>query len=88
MAQFVMSPCGSRFPATPENVKAFAKNLIGKGSNEKPDVRLMREEARNDVKKKAEVDVDGEKEVTLKMMPKVTRSCSGTRKRRCRWKSS
>ena len=60
-----MSPYGSRFPATTENDKAFAKNLSGKGSNEKPDAKLNPEEAGNDGEK-IEVDVDVEKEVKVK----------------------
>ena len=49
-AKFVMSPCGTRFPRTPENVAAFEK---GKASNEKP---VMKVEA---VKVEDDVDADG-----------------------------
>ena len=48
-AKFVMSPCGTRFPRTPENIAAFER---GKGSNEKPEMKV---EA---VKVEDEVDAD------------------------------
>jgi myosin heavy subunit len=50
-AKFVLSPCGTRFPRTPENIEAFER---GKGSIEKP------EKAQDEVMK---VDEDADVEV-------------------------
>ena len=57
-AQFVTSPSGARFPRTPKNVAAFEK---GKGSNEKPKMKV------DAVKVEDEVDADGMKESRSKI---------------------
>ena len=53
-AQFVLSPCGTRFPRTPENVAAYEK---GKSSNEKPKENVDVKKVNVDAAVDADVDV-------------------------------